>query len=206
VLRLIYQRHLDLRAANERDRAAPAGADEQQRTHCRDTTRPVKTVFGGTTVRRLSFTARGVPGGLRPLDAELSLPPESYSFGVRRRAAVVALDSSYDTTVSRPEDWTGVKGPKRQVEQLVVRAARDFDAFYDQRQERQVEQKRGLHADRLMVLSADGKGIVMRHDALREETRKRAERSSAKLTLRVMAHPSVPSRSASVSGRASTSP
>ncbi|MFT5585862.1 MAG: hypothetical protein ACI9VR_003455, partial [Cognaticolwellia sp.] len=43
--------------------------------------------FGFTTVRRLSFSARGVSGGLRPLDAELNLPPELYSFGLRRRAA-----------------------------------------------------------------------------------------------------------------------
>ncbi|MFT5586209.1 MAG: hypothetical protein ACI9VR_003806 [Cognaticolwellia sp.] len=136
-------------------------------------------------MRRLSFTARGASGGLRPLDAELNLPPESYSLGLRRRAAVVALDSSYDTTVSRLEDWTGSKVPKRQVEELVVRAACDFDDFYDLRQEEQVEQDRGLHADRLVVLSTDGKGIVMRHDALRAATRRRAESSAAKLTTRI---------------------
>lgn len=185
VLRLIFQGHLDLRAIGEVDRAAPTGADEHERTHRRDTTRPLKTVFGGTTVRRLSFTARGVSGGLRPLDAELNLPPESYSFGLRRRAAVVGLDSSFETTVRRLQDWTGTKVPKRQVEDLVVRAARDFDEFYDQRQEVQVEQERGQHPDRLVVLSTDGKGIVMRHDALREDTRKRAERSATKLTTRM---------------------
>ena len=185
VLRLIFQGHLDLRAVGEADRAAPTCADGYERTHRRETTRPLKTVFGGTTVRRVSFTARGASGGLRPLDVELNLPPEVYSFGLRRRAAVVALDSSFDTTVSRLEDWTGTKVPKRQLEALVVRAARDFDAFYDQRQEVQVEQERGQHADQLVVLSTDGKGIVMRHDALREGTRKRAEQSATKLKTRM---------------------
>lgn len=185
VLRLIFQGHLDHRAACDADRSAPKGADERERPHRRMTTRSLKTVFGGTTVRRLSFTARGASGGLRPLDVELNLPPELYSFGLRRRASTVALDSSFDTTVCRLEDWTGAKVPKRQLEELVARAARDFDAFYDQRHQQQVDQERGLHPDRLVVLSTDGKGIVMRHDALRQETRKRAEQSATKLATRL---------------------
>lgn len=185
VLRLIYQGHLDLRALGESDRAAPVDADGEARPHRRPTSRPLKTVFGGTTVRRLSFTARGAEGGLRPLDAELNLPHESYSHGLRRRAAVVALDSSFDTTVARVEDWTGTRVPKRQVEELVIRAARDFDAFYDQRQEVMVEQDRGMNLGKLVVLSNDGKGIVMRREALREATRKRAERSASKLQTRM---------------------
>jgi len=185
VLRLIFQGHLDLRGVRDADRSAPKGADKCERTHRRDTTRPLKTVFGGVIVRRLSFTARGASGGLRPLDAELNLPPELYSFGLRRRAAIVALDSSFDTTVRRLEDWTGAKVPKRQIEELVVRAARDFNTFYDQRHQEQVEQERGLHPDRLVVLSTDGKGIVMRHDALRPATRKRAEQTNTKLTTRL---------------------
>lgn len=185
VLRLIVQGHLDLRTAEEADRKAPTGADEKQRSHRRSSSRPLQTIFGTTTVTRLSFTAREAKGGLRPLDAELNLPVETYSLGLRRRTAVQAMDVSYDSTVSKVEDWTGVKVPKRQVEELVVRSARDFDAFYDEHQGRQIEECPRDDVDKLVVLSTDGKGIVMRHDALRKETRKRAEKTEQKLSARL---------------------
>ena len=50
---------------------------------------------------------------------------------------------------------------KRQVEELAGLAAMDFEDFYDSRRP-----ARGKRGD-LLVLSADGKGIVMRADALR---------------------------------------
>jgi hypothetical protein len=185
VLRLIFQGHLDLRATGEPVREAPTGSDGKKRSHRRSTTRPLRTIFGSTTVTRLSFTTREAKGGLRPLDAELNLPVESYSLGLRRRVAVMAMDVSFDSTVAKVEDWTGTRVPKRQVEELVVRAARDFDAFYDHKQERQIEGCTRDHRDKLVVLSTDGKGIVMRHEALREETRERAERSAPKLAARL---------------------
>lgn len=185
VLRLIVQAHLELRAAEEGGREAPTGADEKQRSHRRSTSRPLQTIFGSTVVTRLSFTAREAKGGLRPLDAELNLPVETYSLGLRRRTAVLAMDASYDSTVDKVEDWTGIKVPKRQVEELVVRAARDFDAFYDERQGRLIEECPRDTQDKLVVLSTDGKGIVMRHDALRKETRERAEMTQQKLAARL---------------------
>ena len=51
---------------------------------------------------------------------------------------------------------TGAHVPKRQAEELVVRAAHDFDAFYRDRL-REAEQ-----TDHLLVLSFDGKGTAMR--------------------------------------------
>ncbi len=69
--------------------------------------------------------------------------------------------------------------PKRQVEQLTVRAAQDFDAFYDNRLiEPEV-------TDDLLVLSFDGKGIAMRHADLREATRKAAEAEPQRLHTRL---------------------
>lgn len=185
LLRDIVQGHLALRTMEEHGRAAPTGSDGKERNHRRSTSRPLQTIFGTTTVTRLSFTSREAMGGLRPLDAELNLPVERYSLGLRRRVAVLAMDVSFDSTVSRVEDWTGTKVPKRQVEELVVRAARDFDAFYDHRQARMIEDCPRDDKDKLVVLSTDGKGIVMRHDGLRKETRERAEKTAPKLAARL---------------------
>jgi hypothetical protein len=57
---------------------------------------------------------------------------------------------------------------KRQVEQLAVAAASDIDACY------QAQVPQPATDDTLLVLSVDGKGVVMRPEALREPTRKAA--------------------------------
>ena len=49
---------------------------------------------GGVTVNRDGFGARGKPT-LFPLDADLNLPNELFSFGVRRRAAEAAAQGSF---------------------------------------------------------------------------------------------------------------
>ena len=64
--------------------------------------------------------------------------------------------------------------------ELVLRAAVDFDAFYSGRSAVDPEET----ADPL-ILTLDGKGIVMRTEHLREATRKKAEASEPKLDRRV---------------------
>jgi hypothetical protein len=76
-------------------------------------------------------------------------------------------------------DYTGSSIAKRQVEELAVRAAQDFDAFYEQRAAARDPK------DDLLVVSTDGKGVVMRHEDLREGTRKAAEKSVHKLQTRL---------------------
>jgi len=188
VLRLVFQGHLDLRTAEENGREAPRGADEEERPHRRQLRRPLRSVFGDNHVVRLNFTSKEASGGLRPLDAELNLPHELYSLGLRRSASILAMDLSYDSAIDKLSALTGGKVPKRQLEELVVRAAEDFDAFYDvvQRERIQHPPVKG-HDTPLLVLSTDGKGIVMRPESLREATRKKAERDKHKLETRLSA-------------------
>jgi hypothetical protein len=119
---------------------------------------------------------------LHPLDAELNLPDERYSLELRRRVAEEAAKSSFDETLESIGKTTGAHVPKRQVEQLVMRAAQDFDAFYEMRQGQAVvrEQDRSI-----MVISVDGKGVVMRRQDLREQTRKAAMEREHKMSTRL---------------------
>lgn len=88
---------------------------------------------------------------------------------MRRIVAEESAKSSFDEVVELIAKRTGASVPKRQVEELTVRAAQDFDAFYrDRLCEPEI-------TDDLLVLSFDGKGIAMRHEDLREATRKAAE-------------------------------
>ena len=63
----------------------------------------------------------------------LNLPREMFSHGIRRLVAREAAKSSFDEVVDTVRDLTGGLIAKRQVEELTVRAAQDFDAFYEQR-------------------------------------------------------------------------
>ena len=183
LLRRLFQDHLDLRALREAERAAPTGSDGVERNHRRGTSRPLRTIFGDADVHRLSFTTKKAAGGLRPLDAELNLPVGLFSFGVHLSACVLAMDVSFDSTCDKMARLLGVSVPKRQLEGLVVRSAQDFDAFYDSQQEKQRES--AGDSDDLLIMSTDGKGIVMRTDSLREATRRNAEKAKHKLEARL---------------------
>ena len=188
VLRQVFQSHLDLRAAAEQDREAPCGADEEERSHRRQLERPLRTVFGDNNVVRLNFTSKDVSSGLRPLDAELNLPTELYSLGLRRAASIMAMDVSFDSANEKLAALTGGNVPKRQLEELVVRTAQDFDSFYDDVQRERIQHPPDLESNHpLLVLTSDGKGIVMRPESLREGTRKKAERDKHKLATRLSA-------------------
>jgi hypothetical protein len=90
-----------------------------------------------------------------------------------------AARASFDEVVEMVRDYRGTAIAKRQVEELAVRAAEDFDAFYEQREPARKS------ADGLLILSTDGKGIVMRHEDLREATRLAAEKKVYKLETRL---------------------
>ena len=86
-------------------------------------------MFGEVRIERAGYLAAG-KDGLHPMDADLNLPKELYSHELRRRTAWSAAGNSFDEVIGLLRETTGAQVGKRQVEQLVVRAAEDFDAFY----------------------------------------------------------------------------
>jgi hypothetical protein len=116
-----------------------------------------------------------------PEPARRIAEPELHSHGLRRLAAVEAARGSFDATVEAIERNTGTRLAKRQAEELVERAAQDFDGFYD----RPESAEPATSDTDLLVLTLDGKGIVMRREDLREATRKAAESAQHKLDRRL---------------------
>lgn len=178
LLRLLLQAHLDTRGPGEASEPVVDSEGEQRKVK-RLHERSLATVFGKVEVRRLGYGAAGADS-LHPLDGELNLPPELYSHELRRRAAEEVAKGSYDEAVSTLSRSTGSAVPKRQVEELVVRAAQDFDAFYEQKSA-PPEEKTG----ELLVLSFDGKGVVMRREDLRAATQKAAAERQQRLSKRL---------------------
>lgn len=179
LLRLLFQSHLDLRALREPRLVEVTGEDGVVRRHVRPAIRRLMTVFGPVRVGRLRYGGRGTTS-LFPADAGLNLPEEEYSHGMRRRAAEEAAKVSYKETVDFLARHTGGQVAPRQTQELVRRAARDFDTFYEEGLDPGREE-----TDDLLVMSLDGKGIVMRREHLREATRKAAEQGSPKLGRRL---------------------
>jgi len=175
--RLLLQGHLELRAELEQ-RTRVCGADGVRRGYARPSDRPLTTVFGSVRVLRLAYQRSGVEG-LHPLDGTLNLPEEAYSHGLRRLAAEHAAGSSFEATQSAVERSTEITIGKRQLEELVSRGAVDFDEFYRSRPWSEES------VDDLLVLSFDGKGIVMRSEDLRAATRKAADSAQHKLASRL---------------------
>ena len=177
ILRQLFQGHLALRSAQE-ERAAMKGADGAVRAHVKSSRRSLGSLFGVVHLMRLALTARGAKGGLRPLDVELNMPVGKYTFGVRCRASELVASVPYDTAVDQLNRTTGASVAKRQVEDMVVHAANDFDAFYAHQELVMTK------STDLLVVSFDGKGVVMRPEALRQPTHKAAQKAKGKLARR----------------------
>lgn len=177
LMRLLLQEHIDRRGPGMCEQVQ--GADGVERTRVRLQKRQIETVFGTIEENRAGY---GHPGAesLHPLDAELNLAGERYSLELRRRVAEQAATSSFDETAQMICKSTGANVPKRQLEQLTIRGAQDFDAFYELCQN-QTGQSQGS----ILVISADAKGVVMRSEDLREHTRKAAQKSTQKMRTRL---------------------
>jgi len=178
LLRRMYQDHLTLRAHQEArvevtDAEGVAhGAVEEGHG------RSLATIFGVVEVVRLAYRHRN-HANLHPADGALNLPVERHSHGIRRLAAHEAARGSFSSAQEAIARTTGAQVGKRQVEGLARRGALDVEAFYD------TARAPATAVGDVVVISVDGKGIVMRPEALRAATAARAARSEHKLQTRL---------------------
>ena len=177
LMRAMMQAHFEQRTAKERE-VDVRDANGVERVRVREGHRTVMTEFGEVELERKLYQADGTDA-LAPLDAAMELPNEKYSLEVRRIVAEEAARASFDEVVELVKKRSGAEVPKRQAEELAIRATRDFDVFYRDRL-REPEQ-----SDHLLVLSFDAKGIATLHRDLREATRKAAEATPRRLETRL---------------------
>ena len=126
MLRAMMQAHFDGRSERELP-VEVRGEDGIDREAARPGRRTVMTEFGEVELERNLYQAPGVTGRA-PLDAAMELPAEKYSHEVRRVVAEESARSSFDEVVAAIQKYSGAKVPKRQTEELAIRAARDFCA------------------------------------------------------------------------------
>ena len=180
LMRLLLQSYLNRLADNEpQHEKLVVGTDDVERT-CkrRGCTRQLMTEFGQVEVRRTGYFAPCV-SSLFPLDAQLNLSLDKFSHGLRLVAAEAAATTSFGEVVCEIDRHTAGHVAKRQAEELAQKVSQDFHAFYAQRRHEQ------MAANDLLVLTTDGKGIVVRQEDLREGTRRAAERECHKKQTRL---------------------
>lgn len=180
LMRQLLQEHVDSRGPGLCVEAV-VGADGLERLRIRPHERKVETVFGTIEEHRAGYGQEGACS-LHPLDGELNLPAERYSLEMRRLVAINAAKNSFDEAVETIDNVTGGYIAKRQVEELTQRAARDFDAFYEKRQ---CNVEENGQTGPLLVITTDGKGVVMHEEDLREQTRKAAKKRKQKMGTRL---------------------
>jgi hypothetical protein len=179
LLRQLFQDRLDLTAAREERRHDVTGQDGVVRTRAeKGRARPLVTRFGEVTVSRIAYRSPG-RANVHLVDAALNLPEEKHSHGLRKMAAVESARGSIEAAGDAVARATGVRIGKRQLEELARRAAAHVEAFYLQRVTGPAPEAWPL------VLTFDGKGIVMLPDALRPATAKAAAAAENKLATRL---------------------
>src|SRR5215467_4782091 len=134
VQRLLLQAHLQLRGDGDVGPAlrVPQAAGEVLYTHRRLGARSLKTIFGPVEIHRMGYSCDGAPS-IYPLDRALALPARSFSYELQRRLVKAAVQNPFLESVQTIAELTGVSVSKRSLEEILPDAARDFDAFYQQR-------------------------------------------------------------------------
>jgi len=179
LLRQLFQDRLDASAAREERRHDVAGEDGVVRTRAeRGRTRPLMTRFGQVSVSRIAYRSPGRPN-VHPADAALNLPEEKHSHGLRKMTAIEAARGSVEDAQAAITRATGVRIGKRQLEDMARRCAAHVEAFYACRMISPAPEAWPL------ILTFDGKGIVMLPDALRPATAKAAACAENKLATRL---------------------
>lgn len=179
LLRLLLQDHFDRRAAKEERLAEVLDADGVPRVAVEaGHERPLATIVGTVVIDRFAYRRRGWEN-LYPADAILNLPLERHSHGLRQLAAIEASRGSFEEAKDAIERATGVRVAKRQLEGLTRSAAVDFDDFYG------AEPRPAAEEGEVVVISADGKGIVMLPGSLRPATAEAAAKTDKKMQRRL---------------------
>lgn len=177
--RLLYQDLLNLHSERETriEKVSNTNGNDYRAVE-KGHTRLLTTVFGDVEFSRFAYRHKDYEN-LHPADGDLNLPAERHSHGLRRLAATESSRGSFDEAVKAIKRSTGKQTGKRQVEELTQRSAVDFEDFYS------VSPGQRTNQGDVIVISADGKGIVMRHEALRDATAKAAADSISKLETRL---------------------
>ena len=174
---------MDAQADAEMPLPGLTGQDGERRG-CRErSATTVVTMLGRVRVRRVAYRSRkkGV-ADLHWRDAVLNLPPCGHSWQLQRFAEMACRSGSFQDGHDLVLAATGVSTGKRQLEEIVARAAADAEEFAARPvpDAPVIAGPDGEERPAVLGMSADAKGVSMRPDALRAETARKAAKRDRK--------------------------
>lgn len=180
VLRKMAQGYLNQCRVTEVKMKSVIGEEGEIRTHRRpNCSRKMESKFGEVTVERIGYRGPEL-SFVFPVDAGLNLPPNKYSHGLQDEVAHLVAIESFDETLESLERQGGGILPKRQLQGVCAELVQDFEEFYAQPLEPSATEE-----ERILVITADGKGVSMHNQDLREATRAIAEKAKKKKKTRL---------------------
>ena len=107
LLRCLLQGWLNLKAAHEEHKSCVTSTTGESLNHVRPgTTRKLSSLFGEVVVTRKGYSQRN-HSSVFPLDADLNLPEDQYSDGLRHRLSKEAIRGSFDNAIEAIDETTG---------------------------------------------------------------------------------------------------
>lgn len=136
--------------------------------------RPYRSIFGTLSITRYVYgTREGQRIACVPLDARLGLPAGEFSYVLEDWLQRFAVKGSFAEAAQSLQQLLGLKPSVRSIEDMNRTMADRAASFIDQR-----PTPPAIEEGELIVLSADGKGVVMRRPAV--EAPRQPPRSDAK--------------------------
>lgn len=178
LMRRLLQAHLNERSEQEPQFTSVYHDGHEHNQKRQMSTRHLSSLFGEVVVARKSYSVAGADS-LFPQDGALNLSADQYSDGLRREIAFTVSEQSFDKSSESILRTTAGIVPKRQVGNVTRHLSQDFDEFYS------CSNVEVNDDSSLLVLSCDGKGIVMRQSDLRPITQKAAAAAQQKKQTRL---------------------
>lgn len=118
------------------------------------------SIFGPVEITRSYYHKMG-HDGLCPLDEQLNLPERKYSYLLQKWLSAYCVKGTYDEAVAELKELLGISIPKRSMQSLMRDISQKVVDFWDQ-------QPCSDGDAEILVISADGKGVPMKHLTVRE--------------------------------------
>ena len=147
-------------------------------THKRKSSRKIVTMYGEISIERMGYSSR-YHEALFPHDAVLNLPSSRYSYCLQKFVAKESSKGAFDSVLDAAKELFGITLGKQQAAEIAQQCSRYFDAFYAESTQG-IEKSLRKEQRHLLILTTDAKGVVMRADGLREQTKKRQAVSNSK--------------------------
>ncbi len=166
VARLLLQEHINTRGHGAVGHGVRR-ADGKMLTEHRVRQRGYVSIFGKVKIERVAYGAQGAHS-IMPLDEQMNLPQRSYSYELQKRVTRQGALGPFETARGPIGEFTGVDIPKRMVEALAIDAAQEVEPFYTRKSPSPKTQ-----TSEILVCTADGKGVPIRQQKLKERPRRR---------------------------------